>query len=135
MEPGRVSVSQDGSTWYPFGCALAVEEEVNLHPGCAGIYPVFANALDATTPHGSIPTSTPIEDLFGLDIFAFPTPEGSGGDSFDLADVGLEWAAFVKIEAASFLSGPSGGTSNAGFDLDGVAAVHSEPSGLDPTCP
>ena len=135
MEPGRVSVSQDGSTWYAFGCALDPLEEVNLHPGCAGIYPVFSDGLDPATPHGSIPSDTPIEDLMGQDIFDFPIPDGSGGDSFDLADVGLDWAAFVRVEAASFLSGPSGGAGNAGFDLDAVAAVHSEPSGIDPSCP
>jgi hypothetical protein len=135
MEPARVSVSQDGSTWYEFDCALDPLEEANLYPGCAGIYPVFADGLDPAAPHASIPSDTPIEDLIGQDIFAFPIPAGSGGDSFDLADVGLEWAAFVRVEAASFLSGPSGGSNNAGFDLDAVAAVHSEPSGLDPACP
>ena len=134
MEPGRISVSQDGSTWYVFPCALSLGEEVNLHPGCAGVYPVFADELDGSTPHGAIPSDTPIEDLIGVDIFSFPTPAGSGGDSFDLADVGLEWAAFVRVEGAGFISGPSGPT-NAGFDLDAVAAVNSEQSGLDPTCP
>ena len=61
---------------------------------------------------------------------AVPLPEGSGGDRFDLADVGLAWAKYVRIEAATFATGPIG-TDNAGFDLeprfDGVSAFHGDP--------
>ncbi len=53
---------------------------------------------------------------------ADPTdPTGSGGDSFDLAEVGLAFARFVRITDADSLvqdSGPS-------FDLDAVVAIHS----------
>ena len=48
-------------------------------------------------------------------------PTVSGGDSFDLAEVGLPYARFVKITDADSLvqdSGPS-------FDLDAVVAIHS----------
>ena len=53
-------------------------------------------------------------------------PEGSGGDSFDLADVGLTWARYVRIDGADFVDGPVG-ANNFGFDLDAVAAVNSVP--------
>jgi len=48
-------------------------------------------------------------------------PSVSGGDSFDLAEVGLPYARFVRITDADSLvqdSGPS-------FDLDAVGAIHS----------
>jgi hypothetical protein len=54
-------------------------------------------------------------------VATFQPPDCSGGDSFDLAAVGLSSARFVRIEASQLKPG-SGGT--AGFDLDAVAAVH-----------
>ena len=125
-EPGRVSVSQDGVTWYAFPCAL-VSGEAPYHPGCAGIYPVLANGADPEAPHGSIPSDVPIQDLIGQNALTLPVPPGSGGDSFDLADVGLTWARFLRIEAASFVGGPVG-PDNAGFDVDAAAAVRSAPA-------
>ena len=58
---------------------------------------------------------------------AIPVPYGSGGDSFDLADVGLGWARYVRIEAADHVNGPFG-PDNAGFDLDAMVAVNSAPA-------
>jgi len=121
-----VSVSQDGVVWYTFPCALDLGE-APYHPGCAGVYPVLTDG-EAGTPHASVPTlAPPIEDLVGVSVIGLPVPEGSGGDSFDLADVGLSWARFVRVEAAGFVDGPSG-PDNAAFDLDGMAAVHSAPA-------
>jgi len=125
-EPGRVSVSQDGVSWHAFPCALA-SEQAPYHPGCAGIYPVLADGDDPEAPHASIPSDTPIQSLVGQNALTLPAPPGSGGDSFDLAGVGLGWARFVRIEAAAFVSGPVG-PDNAGFDVDAVAAVHSAPA-------
>jgi len=121
-EPGRVSVSQDGVTWVAFpGCVLD-PAQAPYYPGCAGVRPVLS---DAEVPHPSLPTSTPVEDLVGIDLLGPPiTVEGAGGDSFDLADVGLAWARYVRIEAAGYVDGPFG-ADNAAFDLDAVAAVHS----------
>ncbi len=125
-EPGRVSVSQDGLAWFDFPCNLVIEESP-YHPGCAGVYPVLANG-DAAPPHPAVPTTEPpIEDLVGLNALIMEIPEGSGGDSFDLADVGLAWARWVRIEAADFVDGPVG-ANNFGFDLDAVAAVNSVPA-------
>lgn len=125
-EPGRVSVSQDGVSWYAFPCTLDIAGGP-YWSGCAGIYPVLSNDADPATAHAAIPSTTAIEDLVGLDIDMMAPPAGSGGDSFDLAAVGLTWARFVRIEAAGFVPGPAGAT-NAGFDLDAVAAVHSVPA-------
>jgi hypothetical protein len=55
-------------------------------------------------------------------------PSVAGGDSFDLADVGLDWAAYVRItDPGAAIPDPGNmippGT-NAGFDLDAIAAVH-----------
>ena len=124
-EPGRVSVSQDGVHWHPFAACALVESGAPYWAGCAGVYPVLSDGTPAT-PHASIPSDVPIQDLVGVPAFDFPLPAGSGGDSFDLAEVGLAWASYVKIEAASFATGPVG-TNNAGFDLDAAAAVNSAP--------
>lgn len=118
-EPGRVSVSEDGVTWMAFPCAL---EAPPLYAGCAGVYPVFADAGDPAAPSPLEPSTTPIADLIGVPFDGFVPPAGSGGDSFDLADVGLASARFVRIDGGQTdprLAGLSG------FDLDAVAALHS----------
>jgi hypothetical protein len=129
-EPGTVSVSQDGVTWYAFPCAGALAD-APYYPGCAGVYPVLADG-DATDPHPSVPTLAPaIESFIGQQQGSVPVPAGSGGDSYDLSDVGLAWARYVRIEAADHVDGPYG-PDNAGFDLDAVAAVNSLPPQLVP---
>ncbi len=122
-EPGRVSVSQDGVDWHVFAACTLVESGAPYWPGCAGVYPVLSDGTEATPP-ATQPTDVPIQDLVGIPVLGFPLPPGSGGDSFDLAEVGLAWASYVKIEAAGFATGPVG-TNNAGFDLDAIAAVNS----------
>lgn len=96
-EPGQVSVSADGESWVSFSCADDDEELT----GCAGLEPVFAH---------------PDNDLDPRD------PEEAGGDAFDLADVGVSDALFIRIEDVSIR--PASELNNAGFDLDAVAAVH-----------
>jgi hypothetical protein len=126
-EPGRVSVSQDGTSWFTFSACQLVIGDAPYHPGCAGVYPVLSNQ-DPAFPHASVPTTTPtIEDLVGQNVLTLPVPEGAGGDSFDLADVGLGWARYVRIEGAGFVDGPAA-SPTAGFDLDAVAAVRSAPA-------
>jgi len=46
-----------------------------------------------------------------------------GGDSFDLADLGIAEARFVRIRDLSDAGGPP----SAGFDLDVIGAVYLEP--------
>jgi hypothetical protein len=100
-ELAEVSVSEDGETWQTFVCDTAGDGDGNF-PGCAGFTPTLA--YDPVT-------------LVPLD------PERSGGDVFDLADLGLAKARFVKLRDLETL--PPGGTTS-GFDLDAVAAIHAQ---------
>ena len=50
-------------------------------------------------------------------------PQQSGGDAFDLADLGLERVRFVKIRDLE--TQPPGGITS-GFDLDAVGAIHAQ---------
>ena len=128
-DPGRVSVSQNGTTWYEFPCSLTTNPAAGVfYPGCAGVYPVLSNANNPSTPHASIPTAGGIEDLIGLSVIPTPAPGGAGGDSFDLADLGLGWARYVRIVDANFVTGDPYGPNNAGVDIDAVAAIHSVPA-------
>lgn len=90
-EPGEVAVSDDGETFVPFACA----PDAPAPNGCAG---------------------------YGVVLGGEPTdPETAGGDAFDLADVGMSSASFVRIVDR----GPANGIgSSAGFDLDAIASVH-----------
>ncbi len=97
-EPGEVSVSQDGTHFVAFPCASGNPDE--MYPGCAGVHPVLANA-----------------DTNSID----PTdPATAGGDAFDLSQVGLTWARYVRIHDLS----TSGGGNSAGFDLDAISFIH-----------
>lgn len=98
VELGEVSVSDDGERWQTFSCATEDEE----HSGCGGLEPVLAH---------------PDLDVDPRD------PAAAGGDAFDLADVGLSEAWFVRVRDLS-TGRPSLGLENYGFDLDAVAAVH-----------
>ena len=100
-ELGEVSVSEDGETWQAFDCNTSGDGH-GRYPGCAGFTPTLV--YDANT-------------LLPLD------PEKSGGDAFDLADLGVTRARFVKIRDLKTLE-PAGMTS--GFDLDAVGAIHAE---------
>jgi hypothetical protein len=94
-EPGEVAVSADGVEFTTFPCAPA-DDAPN---GCAGFMLVLAGEA--------------------IDVDA-TNPATAGGDAFDLADVGLAEAAFVRIVDV----GTGGAAPTAGFDLDAVASVH-----------
>lgn len=94
-ELGLVSVSEDGADWYVFPCREGVD---GRYPGCAG-----------WTPTADLDFATAALD-----------PETSGGDAFDLADVGAARIRFVRIEDLS----AEGEAPSAGFDLDAVGAYH-----------
>jgi hypothetical protein len=100
-ELGEVSVSEDGETWLTFPCDRAGDGAGNF-AGCAGVMPTLE--FDPLT-------------LVPLD------PEQTGGDAFDLADLGLTTARFVKITDLGTLG--ETGTSS-GFDLDAVGLTHQE---------
>lgn len=98
-ELGEVSVSEDGETWHSFACDTGGDGEGHF-PGCAGVTPTLE--YDAT-------------ELVPLDAAQ------SGGDAFDLAELGLSAARFVKIRDLRTIA-PAGKTS--GFDLDAVGVIH-----------
>jgi hypothetical protein len=121
-EAAEVSVSADGRDFLAFPCAL--EDAAAFFPGCAGVFPVLANVDEPGTPAATVPTAVPIAALVGAPTAA-PPPPGSGGDSFDLADLGIAAARFVRI-----VSGPGAVPAlegKAGFDLDAIAAVNWRP--------
>jgi hypothetical protein len=97
-ELGEVSVSQDGETWTTFPC----QSRTSPFTGCAGWNPVLSSPENGIDP---------------LD------PAKAGGDPFDLADVGLDRARYVKIRDIS----DYGGGDSAGFDLDAAAVIHPSP--------
>jgi hypothetical protein len=90
VEIGIVSASQDGENWVEWPCSLESLES------CAGVQPVFSNSSNC------------------IDARDFAL---SGGDGFDLKDIGLDWAQFIKITDAN-VSGLGG------FDLDSIAIVN-----------
>ena len=95
-ELGEVAVSADGDSWTVFPCDAA--EGGWAWPGCAGWRPR-------------------LED----DACALPMePAKLGGDGFDLAEIGVAEARYVRIRDLA----TGGAPPSAGFDLDGVAAIH-----------
>lgn len=104
IETGWVAVSQDGENFFEF--PSAIEESLPLgdpdrYMGFAGVEP-------------ALPGDDPVE---------------VGGDRFDLSQVGLGWARYVRItdtagdpvDPGDELGAPDG---KAGFDLDAVGAIH-----------
>ncbi len=92
-DPGVVSLSLDGDEWSTFPC----DSDAEAPNGCAGYAPVL-----------------PAEEGGAL--------QDLGGDAFDLADVGLERARYVRIvDADTRLFGDDG---TAGFDLDALGVVN-----------
>jgi hypothetical protein len=94
-ELGTVSVSNDLTSWTDFPCTA------NSAPygECSGFHPVFANA-----------------DTNEID----PTdPATAGGDPYDLADIGVKEARYVRITDRADLTGMAGV-----YDLDAVAIVN-----------
>ena len=98
-ELGEVSVSEDGKVWQTFTCDTDGDGNGNFS-GCAGWTPTLAYDPDALVPLDS---------------------EKSGGDAFDLTDIGVAQARWVKIRDLKTLE-PAGTSS--GFDLDAVGAIH-----------
>lgn len=94
VEPGEISVSEDGQSWETFTC-----DKAPPFAGCAGVSPVHASSTS------------------GVSAF---DPQSAGGDAFDLADVGLQRARFVRIVDVGGVSSDQ----TSGFDLDAIAIVH-----------
>jgi hypothetical protein len=101
VELGEVSVSEDGETWATFSCDTAGDEDGHF-TGCEGVTPTLD--YDPAT-------------LLPLD------PEQTGGDAFDLAELNIASARFVKIRDLRTLE-PAG--ISGGFDLDAVGIVNAD---------
>jgi hypothetical protein len=97
-EPGEVSVSDDGEHWETFACD-GKGDGSGRYAGCAGFTPTLE--YDPT-------------------LVAELDPLLTGGDAFDLAEVGLETARYVRVRDVSEL----GAAPTAGFDLDAVGIAH-----------
>lgn len=105
-EPGEVAASEDGETFVAWPCD-PMGDGGPPPPGCAGVTPVLAgpNAPDVD------PTN----------------PDEAGGDAFDLADLGLSRAHYIRITdrtRAYYGDDTWCGGAAGGFDLDAAAAVH-----------
>lgn len=102
-EPARVLVSEDGLAWRAFPCDPAAD---NPPLGCAGVAQVFAGPGNQVDP---------------------TDPATAGGDGFDLADLGLSKARYVRlidVGVAYYGSRMWCGGGGGGFDLDAIAVVH-----------
>jgi hypothetical protein len=106
-EPGEVSVSDDGVNWTSFPCTDTTNAPLadGGYQSCAGVHPVNSNPTNGISP---------------LD------PETAGGDPFDLADIGVKTARYVRIvDKVIEPCSDAGDTQKNGFDLDAIAIIHS----------
>jgi hypothetical protein len=99
-ESAEVAVSLDGVDFATFPCT-----PVAPYPGCAGVNPVQAHVDNEIDP---------------------TDPQSAGGDAFDLGQLGVARARFVRI---TDVGGLDTGGGMAGFDLDAVVAIHALPRG------
>lgn len=97
-ELATVAVSEDGVTWHEFPCTAGRGATDFGH--CAGVTQVRSRPGNGVDP---------------LD------PNVSGGDTYDLRDVGVARARYVRITDRPDLDGADGV-----FDLDAVAIVNAE---------
>jgi hypothetical protein len=103
-DPGEVSVSDDGEDWRTFPCTAT------QFPwgACSGWHPVYSSPENGISPFD---------------------PAKAGGEAYDLADVGLARARFVRIRDVGFEKcpqDPSLRTTTVGYDLDAVAVVNGQ---------
>ncbi|HEY2365381.1 MAG TPA: hypothetical protein VGH87_03305, partial [Polyangiaceae bacterium] len=101
VERAEVSVSDDGATWTPFPCTATAYP----YGACAGWHPVYSSPDDCISP---------------------VDPKVAGGDAFDLADLGVAHARYVRIvdHSGETCTPPQ---NNTGFDLDAIVILHSGP--------
>jgi hypothetical protein len=105
-EPGEVSVSDDGVTWKTYACT-ATQASGPPYGQCAGWHVVQSNARNGVSP---------------------VDPAIAGGDPFDLADVGMTHARYVRVVDHAGETCPSNPPipNTNGFDLDAMAIVNAE---------
>lgn len=101
-EPGEVSVSEDGVTYKTFPCMPPP------YGACSGWKPVYSNPDNGVSPFD---------------------PATAGGEAYDLADVGLTRARYVRIRdigSQTCPADPQMRTTTMGYDLDAIAIVHAD---------
>jgi hypothetical protein len=102
-DPGEVSVSEDGVTWKTYECTPAGAAPYGK---CAGWHPVY---------------SAPGNGISPVD------PVTAGGEAYDLSEVGLTKARFVRIRDKSNMTCEGQPQpQNLGFDLDAIAILNAE---------
>ncbi len=102
-ETGVVGVSDDGVTWREWPCEP--ENADAGFPHCAGVHAVLSN---------------PTNGVSATD------PAFAGGDGFDLAELGVARARYVRVRDSG--KNRSYAPPSAGFDLDGIAVVNGAPA-------
>jgi hypothetical protein len=102
-EPGEVSVSDDGVTWSTFPCTATSYP----YGACAGWHPILSSPENGISPVDSA---------------------AAGGDAFDLKDIGVVHAKFVRIvdKTNESCASPGGANNKNGFDLDAISIVNAE---------
>jgi hypothetical protein len=124
MEPAIVEVALHEDEWYRFPCRVQIAADGSIDLKQPTYYTSGFTGVNATT--GDDPTD----------------PTRSGGDSFDLANLGrpdLTWIRFIRIIATGDLvlrdstgipishtseNSALNGRSSSGFDLDAASAVN-----------
>jgi hypothetical protein len=118
VEPGEVSVSDDGVTWTAFPCTDTTQAMPDGGWGatrCGGMNLVYSN-----------PFRPPYISPFDL--------QRAGGDQYDLASIGVKHARYVRIRnVVATEPCPEGGLPDGevlpdknGFDLDAIAIINGE---------
>ncbi len=103
-EPAEVSVSEDGAAWHTYPCTQTTQDPP--YGQCAGVHPVFSSPDSGISPFNA---------------------KHAGGDAYDLADLGVSKARFVRIVDKVIEPCPDGSGENTnGFDLDAIAVVNAE---------
>lgn len=134
VDSAIVSVSADGETWHTFPVDMVSSAPATIalksnYIGFAGVQPTYSSTANGISPFD---------------------PTVSGGDQFDLADLGIPAIRFIKITdtgdarhlPTTDIDGdviydygnlidpdptrPALGIA-AGFDIDAIAAIHTEP--------
>lgn len=101
---GEVSVSEDGTTWKTYPCTATM----NPYGACSGWKPVYSNPQNGISPFD---------------------PAKAGGEAYDLADVGLAKAKYVRIvDKLSTMcpADPMMKANNLGYDLDAIALINAQ---------
>jgi hypothetical protein len=100
---GEVSVSEDGVTWATYACTPGAAAP---YGSCAGWHPVY---------------SAPGNGISPVD------PAKAGGDAYDLSELGLTTARFVRVrDLSSAACEGQPRANNFGFDLDAISVVHAQ---------